>query len=230
MGMMVAQFRLSIISGKTTTSSHRIGFSSCGMEIRCYASAITSSDTSIAQRSVQPTENCRQDFLNRIQTEKPNLPIMLQSSRQPCYESRQPGNYMTIDRDSDSIKESFLIDPSRSVPSKLLPPRTSHETKDRRNNLNLITKKGEIDADIEIIESSRTTNFRVDIRSRGDINIRLVRLFDSQAVALLTLCSIYRAPSLRTRMSAQDRCVSWTSVRIRVTSAFGFRPSAWRDH
>ncbi|PBK67379.1 hypothetical protein ARMSODRAFT_1020414 [Armillaria solidipes] len=98
---------------------------------------------------------------------------MLQSSRQPCYESRCPGNYMTIVRDSDSIKESFLIDASRSVPSKLLPPRTSHETKDRRNNLNIITKKGEINADIEIVESSRTTTFRVDIRSRGDINIHL---------------------------------------------------------
>jgi len=97
--------------------------------------------------------------------------------------SRQPGNYKTIIRASGPIKESFLIDPTLHVPQSLLPPETPHETVTegngvkviRRNNLNLIAKKGEIDADIEILnpKSDEVTRCRIDIRSRGDIKIRL---------------------------------------------------------
>ncbi|KAK0421848.1 hypothetical protein EV421DRAFT_604969 [Armillaria borealis] len=97
--------------------------------------------------------------------------------------SRQPGNYRTIIRASGPIKESFLIDPTLSVPQSLLPPKTPHETVTeengvkviRRNNLNLIAKKGEIDADIEImnLKSYERTRCRIDIRSRGDIKIHL---------------------------------------------------------
>ncbi len=94
---------------------------------------------------------------------------------------------MTIIRESGSIKESFLIDPALSVPSGLLPPLTPYETEDCRNNLNIEANNGEIDADIEAMRSDWLTRFRVDIRSRGDIVIRLVRLFHSRTVTLLTL-------------------------------------------
>ncbi|PBK76193.1 hypothetical protein ARMSODRAFT_947954 [Armillaria solidipes] len=96
--------------------------------------------------------------------------------------SRQPGNYRTLIRASGPIKESFLIDSTLSVPPSLLPPKTPHETVTeengvkvtRRNNLNLIAKKGEIDADIEIMDpKSYGTPCRIDIRSRGDIKIHL---------------------------------------------------------
>ncbi|SJL13663.1 uncharacterized protein ARMOST_17110 [Armillaria ostoyae] len=97
--------------------------------------------------------------------------------------SRQPGNYRTIIRASGPIEESFLIDPTLSVPPSLLPPKTPHETVIeengvkviRRNNLNLIAKKGDINADIEIMspESDEETRCRIDIRSRGDIMIHL---------------------------------------------------------
>ncbi|PBK93600.1 hypothetical protein ARMGADRAFT_129205 [Armillaria gallica] len=97
--------------------------------------------------------------------------------------SRQPGNYRTIIRASGPIKESFLIDPTLYVPQSLLPPETPHESVTegngvkvtRRNNLNLIAKKGEIDADIEILnpKSYDVTRCRIDIRSRGDIKIHL---------------------------------------------------------
>ncbi|KAK0224777.1 hypothetical protein EDD85DRAFT_859129 [Armillaria nabsnona] len=97
--------------------------------------------------------------------------------------SRQPGNYRTIIRASGPIKESFLIDPTLSVPPSLLPPKTPHEmvTEEngvkviQRNNLNLIAKKREIDADIEIMnpKSDEVTRCRIDIRSRGDITIHL---------------------------------------------------------
>jgi len=96
--------------------------------------------------------------------------------------SRQPGNYRTIIRPSGPIKESFLIDPTLSVPPSLLPPKTPYETVTeengvkviRRNNLNLIAKKGKIDADIEIMNpKSDETRCRIDIRSRDDIMIQL---------------------------------------------------------
>ncbi|KAK0237938.1 hypothetical protein EDD85DRAFT_832385 [Armillaria nabsnona] len=86
---------------------------------------------------------------------------------------RQPGNFMTIIRDSGPIKQSFLINPTLSVPSSLLPPLTPHETEDCRNNLNIEAKWGEIDADIEVMKSGWLTRFRVDIRAYGDIVIRL---------------------------------------------------------
>ncbi|KAK0224754.1 hypothetical protein EDD85DRAFT_239641 [Armillaria nabsnona] len=138
------------------------------------------------QQSLQPSDNSRQDsFPNHIQTEKNNPPLMpprYLDSRDTS-PSRQPGNYKTIIRPSGPIKESFLIDPALSVPPSLLPPKTPHETVTeengvkviQRNNLNLIAKKGEIEADIEIMNSNsdEETYCRIDIRSRGDIKIHL---------------------------------------------------------
>ncbi|KAK0442746.1 uncharacterized protein EV420DRAFT_1577396 [Desarmillaria tabescens] len=108
----------------------------------------------------------------------------MQSHRQPQTrrKSKQPGNYMTIVQNSGPIKQNFLIDPALSVPSTLLPPRTPYESVAyennvkviQRNNLNIIAKRGEIDTNIVVMESDRQTNFRVDVRSRGDIEIRLL--------------------------------------------------------
>lgn len=105
------------------------------------------------------------------------------SRSQATSSSRQAGNYSTIIRASGPIEESFLIDPTLSVASILLPPKTPHETVTdvngvkviQRNNLNVIAKKGNIDADIEIInpEFYKTTRCRIDIRARGDIRIQL---------------------------------------------------------
>ncbi|KAK0442745.1 uncharacterized protein EV420DRAFT_1070025 [Desarmillaria tabescens] len=86
---------------------------------------------------------------------------------------RQPGNYMTIIRDSGPIKQEFLINPTLSVPSELLPPLTAHETENSRNNLNIEAKWGEIDVNIEVMKSDWLTRCRVDIRAHGDIVIRL---------------------------------------------------------
>ncbi|SJL13681.1 uncharacterized protein ARMOST_17129 [Armillaria ostoyae] len=138
---------------------------------------------SLQQRSLQPSDDSRQDsFPNHIQTEKNNPPLM-QSRSSRSQPSRQPDNYQTLIRASGPIKESFLIDPTLSVPPSLLPPKTPHETVTeengvkviRRNNLNLIAKKGEIDADIEIMnpKPGEPTPCRIDIRSRGDITIEL---------------------------------------------------------
>ncbi|KAK0220229.1 hypothetical protein IW262DRAFT_1383451 [Armillaria fumosa] len=88
---------------------------------------------------------------------------------------RQPGNFMTIIRDSGPIKQSFLIDPSLSIPSELLPTLTPSELEagGTRNNLNLEAKYGEIDADIEVMKTTKWTRIRVDVRSRSDVVIRL---------------------------------------------------------
>lgn len=134
---------------------------------------------SATQRSVQPSGS-----FNTDKTEKKNLAIMPSSSPPPPYgfrsedppPPRQPGNYMTIIRDSGPIKQSFLIDPSLSIPSELLPAMTPSELESRggtRNNLNLEAKYGEIDADIEVMKSTKWTRVRVDVRSRSDVVIRL---------------------------------------------------------
>ncbi|PBK93598.1 hypothetical protein ARMGADRAFT_1079900 [Armillaria gallica] len=138
------------------------------------------------QQSLQPSDNSRRDsFPIHIQTEK-NNPLLMQPrflGSQDTSPSRQPGNYTTIIRPSGPINESFLIDPTLSVPPSLLPPKTPYETVTeengvkviRRNNLNLIAKKGGIDADIEILnpKSNEETRCRIDIRSRGNITIHL---------------------------------------------------------
>ncbi|PBK67373.1 hypothetical protein ARMSODRAFT_1020409 [Armillaria solidipes] len=108
---------------------------------------------------------------------------MPSSSPPPPYRSRfedpppprQPGNFMTIIRDSGPINQSFLIDPTLSVPSELLPTLTPSEqgSGGTRNNLNLEAKYGEIDADIEVMKSTKLTRIRVDVRSRSDVVIRL---------------------------------------------------------
>ncbi|KAK0185124.1 hypothetical protein F5146DRAFT_1228071 [Armillaria mellea] len=104
-------------------------------------------------------------------------------SYQTISPSRQPGNYRTIIRASGPVQENFLIDPTLSVTSSLLPPKTPYETVTeedgvkviQRNNLNIIAKKGKIDADIEILnpKSSGATCCRIDIRARGNIRIQL---------------------------------------------------------
>ncbi|SJK98569.1 uncharacterized protein ARMOST_01837 [Armillaria ostoyae] len=134
----------------------------------------------IVQRSVQPSGSS-----NIAKTEKKNLAIMPSSSPPPPYGSRsedtppparQPGNFMTIIRDSGPIKQSFLIDPTLSVPSELLPTLTPSEqgAGGTRNNLNLEAKYGEIDADIEVMKSTKLTRIRVDrlpgTVSPGDLN------------------------------------------------------------
>ncbi len=107
---------------------------------------------------------------------------------------------MTIIRDSGPIKQSFFIDPTLSVPSELLPALTlsEQEAGGTRNNLNLEAKYGEIDADIEVMKSTKLTRIRVDVRSRSDVVIRLVCLFHcSKLIRKLTSFSVYLALSLR---------------------------------
>ncbi|PBK67374.1 hypothetical protein ARMSODRAFT_1085921 [Armillaria solidipes] len=112
----------------------------------------------VQQRSVQQTGGSNTDKVLLTVT---SPPPPYRSRSQATSPPRQPGNYMTIIRESGPINESFLVDPALSVPSGLLPPLTPHETEDCRNNLNIEAKYGEIDADIE------------STCSDGDIVIRL---------------------------------------------------------
>ncbi|KAK0452401.1 hypothetical protein EV421DRAFT_1768726 [Armillaria borealis] len=129
----------------------------------------------VQQRSVQQTGGSNIDKKEKKNGSMPprSLPPPYRSRSQATPPPRQPGNYMTIIRESGPINQSFLVDPALSVPSGLLPPLTPHETEDCRNNLNIEAKYGEIDADIEVMKSDWLARFRVDIRSYGDIVIRL---------------------------------------------------------
>ncbi|KAK0234167.1 hypothetical protein IW262DRAFT_1452709 [Armillaria fumosa] len=126
------------------------------------------------------------------------------SRSQATSPSRQPDNYKTIIRASGPIQEDFLIDPTLSVLSSLLPPKTPYKTVTKengvkviqRNNLNIIAKKGEIDTDIDIMnpKSDEATRCRIDIRARGDIRIELnlhgAVSPDDPARVVLPLCLI----------------------------------------
>ncbi|KAK0220228.1 hypothetical protein IW262DRAFT_1383449 [Armillaria fumosa] len=129
----------------------------------------------VQQRSVQQTGGSNTDKYPKKNGSMPPWasPPPYTSRSQATPPPRQPGNYMTIIRESGPIKQSFLIDPALSVPSGLLPPLTPHETEDCRNNLNIEARNGEIDADIEAMKSGWLTRFRVDIRARSDIVIHL---------------------------------------------------------
>ncbi|KAK0460763.1 hypothetical protein IW261DRAFT_1533293 [Armillaria novae-zelandiae] len=165
------------------------------------------------------------------------------SHSQATSPSKQPGNYTTIIRASGPIKESFLIDPTLSVPPSLLPPKTPHETVTKengvkviqRNNLNIIAKKGRIEADIDIIrpKSDEEARCRIDIRARDDIWIELnlhgTVSPDDPTRVLLPLCLLdVRSSSGNIYLYISRKCLEGP---LNVTTRYGvyFSPVVLKD-
>lgn len=94
----------------------------------------------------------------------------------------KPSNFISLSRSNESIKGSWLIDPTLSIPSFFLPP---PPTEGARSNLFLESKNGAIDADIYLLPTSRSdkniSKFIVihTQSNNGSVKTRLVSLTES---------------------------------------------------
>ena len=104
----------------------------------------------------------------------------LGTDRLPTIPNIQPSNYIHLSRANESIKGSWLIDPSLSIPQYFLPSPTS--TGAARSNLFLGSKNGGIDADVFLLPTSHSNNNTskiIDIQTEsnnGSVKTRLVSL------------------------------------------------------
>jgi len=97
--------------------------------------------------------------------------------------SPKPTNYVCINREHESIKGHFVIDPFLNVPLPLLPPLAGGESEDDRMNVKLESKHGAIDVGISLLddvqdpsieEAKRKRPTTLDIKSvHGSINVKL---------------------------------------------------------
>ena len=91
----------------------------------------------------------------------------------------KPSNYVNLNRANESIKGSWLIDPSLSIPESFLPP---PPTEGARSNVILESKNGAIDADIYLLSTShsnKNTSKFIVIQTQsnnGSVRTRLVGL------------------------------------------------------
>lgn len=91
----------------------------------------------------------------------------------------KPSNFINLNRANESIKGSWLIDPSLSIPPFFLPP---SPTEGARSNVILESKNGAIDADIFLLPTGHSnkniSNFFVihTQSNNGSVKTRLVSL------------------------------------------------------
>jgi len=88
----------------------------------------------------------------------------------------RPSNFINLNRANESIKGSWLIDPSLRFPPSFLPP---PPTEGARSNLSLESKNGAIDADIFLLPTSHSNKnasnviFIVTQSNNGSVKTRL---------------------------------------------------------
>ena len=105
----------------------------------------------------------------------------------------KPSNFVNLNRANESIKGSWLIDPSLAIPSSFLPP---PPTEGARSNLILESKNGAIDADIYLLPTSRSNkNISKFIiihtqSNNGSVKTRLVSLVHVYFLSVQAGCSI----------------------------------------
>ncbi|KAJ7624256.1 hypothetical protein DFH06DRAFT_1445927, partial [Mycena polygramma] len=84
-------------------------------------------------------------------------------------------NFLSLNRDNESIKGTYAIDPSVKVPEFLLPPLAAGETEATRPNVYLHTTNGSIDVNVFLVGCGDAKR-RVDIvleSSNGSISVKL---------------------------------------------------------
>ncbi|EIW77360.1 hypothetical protein CONPUDRAFT_84470 [Coniophora puteana RWD-64-598 SS2] len=104
------------------------------------------------------------------------------SSQQPLTRHPRTTNYLYISEQYNSLKGSYAIDPSMSIPSSVLPKLEDDETELDRKNLRLRTGNGSINVDILLVSLQGSaapddiTRNRATLEASseyGSVNIRL---------------------------------------------------------
>ena len=101
----------------------------------------------------------------------------------------KPSNFVNLNRANESIRGSWLIDPSLSIPSSFLPP---PPTEGARSNLILESKNGAIDADIYLLptsHSNKNTSKFIIIHTQSNNGSVKTRLVSLDRVFMISFCS-----------------------------------------
>ncbi|KJA15295.1 hypothetical protein HYPSUDRAFT_48522 [Hypholoma sublateritium FD-334 SS-4] len=73
----------------------------------------------------------------------------------PAPPNIKPSNFIRIMQPNARIKASWIIDPALRIPTAFLPPLLPNETAATRQNLNLETRNGTVDADVYVMPTRR---------------------------------------------------------------------------
>lgn len=94
-----------------------------------------------------------------------------------------PSNYISLDRENNSIKGTYTIDPLITIPKSLLPTLAAGETEANRKNLKLYAKNGSIDVNINLLANtgkevhSHNKRVTLDVGSQnGSVKVNLRRI------------------------------------------------------
>ena len=86
--------------------------------------------------------------------ERPPANLFCPASSASSRSTVRPTNYTSISQRYGSIKGRWVINPSLSIPSSVLPPLPEGTSEDARKNLFLETKDGKIEADVTLLPCS----------------------------------------------------------------------------
>ena len=96
----------------------------------------------------------------------------------------QACNFISFVRKNNSVKGSFVVDPSLLIPSALLPPLPEGEAEESRKNLRLESTNGSVDTDIMLVGEDVSENVKTNPRTtlhlkseNGRVVARVVHIF-----------------------------------------------------
>ncbi|PPQ94403.1 hypothetical protein CVT25_002491 [Psilocybe cyanescens] len=78
----------------------------------------------------------------------------------------RPSNFVCLSRQNDSVKGSWIIDPTMVIPSAFLPSVPEDETEQTRSNISLSSKNGAVSADIFVLPTSNHTSLPITHRKQ----------------------------------------------------------------
>ncbi|KAJ7751543.1 hypothetical protein DFH07DRAFT_960953 [Mycena maculata] len=123
--------------------------------------------------------------------------------------SVKPTNFLSLSRGNSSIKGTYVIDPSMTIPPFLLPPLAPDETEGTRRNAFLHTSNGAIDVDLFVVGG----NGDGDVRPKGKVQM-LLRSSNGGISARLHASAAARSPINFAARSSNG------SINIRVPRTF----------
>ncbi|KAH9477582.1 hypothetical protein JR316_0009804 [Psilocybe cubensis] len=126
----------------------------------------------------------------------------------------KPSNFVCLSRQNDSIKGSWIIDPTMIIPSAFLPSLTDGETEETRGNISLMSRNGSIQAEIFVLPGTSNDD------SRRLTNRKQTIIRSSSANGTITL-KIHEVASRGSRLPLQIKAFSANgSLNIYIPRSF----------
>ncbi|KAF9458399.1 hypothetical protein BDZ94DRAFT_1270843 [Collybia nuda] len=90
----------------------------------------------------------------------------------PVQPGIKPSNFVSISRNNGSVKDRWFLDPGLMIPTSQLLPLPAGETEDRRKNLNIESRNGEIVADVTLAQYNPNREINALDRKRAIIHVK----------------------------------------------------------